>query len=323
MRTRCPQCSTSFRITPEQLRVKAGKVRCGSCKAVFDAFDSLIEENTANSTPSTAPIATPPAPEPPPLQAAPPADPLPTAALTDPSPASDPDTVPPEDSVMEAEAEAAAIEIEEIQKEAEPSNETLEESAAAAREVGLMAARELNETAAYDRWSAGTLVLDSHGRIMDGTTPTRVLWPFISAAIILAIALIAQLAYHYRTELAQRIPEMQSVYSSLEIDVPLPRQSDLVRIEVSDLQADAKRGLLVLEATLKNHAAYAQAWPALELTLTDSEDSVVTRRVLQSADYLPPKADKLSFAGNHEIGLRLWIASKAPAAGYRLYVFYP
>ncbi|HRE18114.1 MAG TPA: zinc-ribbon domain-containing protein, partial [Rhodocyclaceae bacterium] len=44
MRTRCPQCATSFRITPEQLRAKAGKVRCGHCQAVFDAFDSLIDD---------------------------------------------------------------------------------------------------------------------------------------------------------------------------------------------------------------------------------------------------------------------------------------
>ena len=44
MRTRCPACSTVFRVTSDQLRAKAGKVRCGYCQAVFNAFDELIDE---------------------------------------------------------------------------------------------------------------------------------------------------------------------------------------------------------------------------------------------------------------------------------------
>jgi len=42
--TRCPTCSTTFRVTPEQLKARLGRVRCGQCKAVFNALDSLIEE---------------------------------------------------------------------------------------------------------------------------------------------------------------------------------------------------------------------------------------------------------------------------------------
>jgi glycine hydroxymethyltransferase len=38
MRTACPLCSTVFRVTPEQLRVRAGKVRCGQCQGVFNAL---------------------------------------------------------------------------------------------------------------------------------------------------------------------------------------------------------------------------------------------------------------------------------------------
>jgi len=35
--TRCPACTTVFRITPEQLAARGGQVRCGHCKTVFDA----------------------------------------------------------------------------------------------------------------------------------------------------------------------------------------------------------------------------------------------------------------------------------------------
>ncbi|HRE18113.1 MAG TPA: DUF3426 domain-containing protein, partial [Rhodocyclaceae bacterium] len=205
----------------------------------------------------------------------------------------------------------------------EPVNETPEESARQAREAGMMAARELQETAAYDRWSAGTLVLDAHGRIVDGVSAGPVRWPFAVAVALLVLVLCGQIAHHFRTELVQRSPGLRSVFTALGSNIPLPRDADQVSIEASDLQADAARGLLVLQATLKNRSPYTQAWPALELTLTDSEDAVVTRRVLTAADYLPASADHAAFSGASEIGLRLWIESKKPAAGYRLYVFYP
>jgi len=34
--TRCPGCATVFRVTSEQLAMRAGQVRCGHCKSVFD-----------------------------------------------------------------------------------------------------------------------------------------------------------------------------------------------------------------------------------------------------------------------------------------------
>ncbi|TQV71854.1 DUF3426 domain-containing protein [Exilibacterium tricleocarpae] len=51
--TRCPACSTSFRITEAQLQTAKGAVRCGSCLQIFKALDHLIE-----SAPATAAKAT-------------------------------------------------------------------------------------------------------------------------------------------------------------------------------------------------------------------------------------------------------------------------
>jgi len=42
MITRCPSCSTLFRVTPEQLQAHQGKVRCGRCMAVFDGLKALV-----------------------------------------------------------------------------------------------------------------------------------------------------------------------------------------------------------------------------------------------------------------------------------------
>ena len=51
MRTRCPACNTVFRVTSEQLRAKAGKVRCGYCKSIFNAFDGLVDDKPATVAP--------------------------------------------------------------------------------------------------------------------------------------------------------------------------------------------------------------------------------------------------------------------------------
>ncbi|RTL50640.1 MAG: DUF3426 domain-containing protein [Rhodocyclaceae bacterium] len=58
MLTRCPSCTTTFRVTPEQLKVRLGRVRCGQCQAVFNALDSLVEEAPQTAVPPPAPIET-------------------------------------------------------------------------------------------------------------------------------------------------------------------------------------------------------------------------------------------------------------------------
>jgi predicted Zn finger-like uncharacterized protein len=40
--TRCPGCATVFRVTAEQLAVRAGQVRCGQCKTVFDGVAQQV-----------------------------------------------------------------------------------------------------------------------------------------------------------------------------------------------------------------------------------------------------------------------------------------
>ncbi|MFT6732340.1 MAG: putative Zn finger-like uncharacterized protein [Polaribacter sp.] len=41
--TRCPTCSTAFKVTNELLAIAAGKVRCGACLAIFQASDYMLE----------------------------------------------------------------------------------------------------------------------------------------------------------------------------------------------------------------------------------------------------------------------------------------
>jgi hypothetical protein len=97
----------------------------------------------------------------------------------------------------------------------------------------------------------------------------------------------------------------------------------LLGIESSDLQAEpARPGVMMLTATLRNRAAFPQAFPALELTLTNDRDIALARRVLLPADYLT--GDTEAFEASSERQVRIAIEAGAlKASGYRLYLFFP
>jgi len=329
MITHCPSCHTHFRVHAEQLAARAGQVRCGKCKRVFDALEHLIEENAALRSAGSDSLhaaqgldaaAVQPAPE----AAAATADErarevqapvtLETADSTAASPAMD-DTA---GAVVESPA-AAEIEFEQLEAP-EPEFHTPErfgpEPAISALERAPTAAA--SPTSAFEFGPALK---------PDSAKPAR-RWLWLSGALLLLLALLAQVAYHYRSALILLLPEAKpyalALCASLGCDLPLPRRIELLSIEASDLQADTTNpSVMVLSATLKNRAIFSQQHPALELTLTDAQDQPIVRRVLAPQDYLG-KAANAEFSANSEIALKVFIeGSQIKATGYRLYLFYP
>ena len=70
MITRCPNCSTTFRVQPQQLQARNGTVRCGQCAHVFDGFktlDTLADAPPPTAQPAVEPPLAPPAEQPPPM----------------------------------------------------------------------------------------------------------------------------------------------------------------------------------------------------------------------------------------------------------------
>lgn len=312
MLTRCPSCATAFKVTPEQLKLRAGKVRCGKCQSVFNALDSLDE------TPAGAPVAALP-------ETAFAARPLPPGGLSA--------TV--NDSIVAERIELRALDTEVSETLANVGNEgpaAVDASPASPEEVrdaaithGLVAARETTEIPGYNKWAEGAFAAPTAIAV----PPPRPRWPAALAILMLLVALAAQALHQFRTELVVTVPALRPLLESacalVDCDIPLPRHAELVSIEASDLQVDTARGsALVLAATLKNRASYAQAWPLLEITLTDVGDAALIRRVLSPAEYLPEKADPTVFPPNADVAVKLWLEARdVTASGYRLYVFYP
>ncbi len=341
MKTRCPDCQTIFRVTPEQLKARAGKVRCGNCQAVFNALDSLLEEaGTGAPNLPPQPLKAPPA-DGAPAPAMPEIDLPRTAAFVADSPPpglapafseptfSEPDLVEPAFSApIFAEPPPAATLIEPtLAAEPTASGPPLTESAAQelGKATGLILPRETTEIPGYSKWSEGVMaapVAAAAEKTASGL--------FTLAALLLAVVLAGQLVFRFRSEIAVTLPSLRPALELLcravDAELPLPRRAELVSIETSDLQADPTRAnLLVLNATLRNRANYGQAYPALELTLTDTQDAALARRVFAPNEYLPAKFPVgQPFAANADVAVRLWIEAKEiSAAGYRLYVFYP
>ncbi len=80
--TQCPHCHTTFRVAHDQLKLRSGLVRCGSCKEIFNGIEHLLPSETVAATRTPAPVDTPNAPAPAPFAA--------FAAYTAPAPAAAP-----------------------------------------------------------------------------------------------------------------------------------------------------------------------------------------------------------------------------------------
>jgi predicted Zn finger-like uncharacterized protein len=169
--------------------------------------------------------------------------------------------------------------------------------------------------------------------LADAAPSRRASWLWALAALIALFAVVAQATYRFRAEIAAALPQarepLRTACRALGCEVSLPRRPELMSIDSSELQADARReGLIVLNAVIRNRARFPQDYPALELTLTDEGDRPVLRRVLAPRDYLErARSEELlreGIAGGTEAALRVFLdTSRTRATGYRLYLFYP
>ena len=177
--------------------------------------------------------------------------------------------------------------------------------------------------------SQGGFDPDAAPFLAGSAAPRRRVWPWAVGTLAALLVLGAQAGHHFRVELAALAPEYRPLLAqacdALGCDIPLPRQAGLLGIESSDLHPDPERkSRLLLSASLRNRAPFAQALPHLEVTLTDTADQAVVRKVLPPEAYLPARQADEGIAPNGELPVALAIdAEGVAAAGYRLYIFYP
>ena len=160
--------------------------------------------------------------------------------------------------------------------------------------------------------------------------PRKTSWLGALLAVVLAVALLAQAAYQFRVELGTRLPGLKPLLeqycSLLNCTVALPQNADLIVIDSSELQSEPDfANIVTLHVLIHNRAPYAQAFPSLELTLTDLQDTALVRRVFHPSDYQKAGSnDKLGIPANRDLDVTLHLdTSDLKPSGYRLFLFYP
>lgn len=317
--TSCPECSAAFYVLPDQLAAHRGDVRCGKCEHVFNALDRLAEVSDEQTLSGNSTVV----------------EDADQFQEQTPEPVLEEFSVPVDiEIIAETDAppgiEPAASEVL-GSKDQDSENRGILSPDATAHDFNITDfsvpshASILSPTMIEDAARNKTGKTGSGGAGRSGFAKVAI----VLVVLVLILLTLAQATYYLRSDIAARWPEvrpwLEQACASVQCKVELPKNADLIAIDDSDLQEDADRqGLIHLYSTLINTADYSQAYPLLELTLTDVNDKPLLRRTFKPEEYLPAGADiKRGVFPNEEISVKLSLTvSGEPIVGYRLFVTY-
>jgi predicted Zn finger-like uncharacterized protein len=332
--TRCPACITLYRVVPDQLRISDGWVKCGQCGEIFDASQHLVEEANdpalASDLPDTAHTE----------------DDLTTLTVEDTSwmnPA-----VPGTGPVVQAELAVDVVRpFEEhsadVQQAQTPENEPGDLSNGE-RQADVVPVSDPTRL----RWDDQSPVQPSEVAIPDPVTITDeapvtflagagrpTLWqkPIVRVVLallclLLGLSLAAQWIYMERDRLAGQHPALKPVLLAFcgVADCQVQTQKNIESLSVDSVEFHLLgKDTYRLKFVVKNAAALPLALPNVELTLTDSADKPVFRRVLSVEEMYVAQA-AIAAGGEWPVVMDLRVKPITPdqrVLGYRLLVFYP
>lgn len=345
--TQCPQCGTTFKVVQDQLRISDGWVRCGHCTEVFDSTPNLRELDLA--TVIASPASDPAKPE---------RDTVLPVVEVQPGIATElsgsAEAQRPLDESMEAFMGAPDIALDDVKDAlagehapdpAVPLRSLAESvdhmhsllSGQAGQDVLTNATAEPLEPVSEGTLSQPAPLGADFSFVVAAKSPLAPVsrgarWVFAVASLLLLLALGMQVVLHERERLAATHPSWRSALQGLcgIAHCTLHPWRDIEAISVDASSFNKLRGdTYRLGFSLKNAASLDLAFPAIELTLTDSQDTPLLRRVLLPANLEPPWA-VLPAGGEWSGGALVAVAGDPAGAalarrisGYRILAFYP
>lgn len=334
--TQCPACETQFKVTPDQLKMSEGWVRCGHCQHVFDASLNLQpwwpEPQTPTETKPEDPEDVQRDPQPSPETAT--QHPIQTlgdvpAATHEPAgvdePAHEEATVRTDASQEEREPvfDLPPNPDESMVSVAQPMSATVDPEP-----VGLEAhTPSLAEPLADVSPPQPTPSFIKRAMQKAYWHQTSVRFTLYLLIVLLLMVLSAQWVYRHKDQLAANHENLRPLLVGfcgvLRCEITLPRQLSEVVIDSSSfVRREANR--FDFQLMLRNRADVEVAMPTLELTLTDIENQVIARRIIDPADW--PESPS-SLAAQAEWPLQLELLLEVPptqiVTGYQAELFYP
>lgn len=334
MITGCPACGTMFRVVPDQLKISEGWVRCGRCGEVFDATGSLQSDARPDIPPSQAALHSEGAGVP--VPAGPPEPPPVSQLLAHESrPAADPQGTTGFEAATGGSAVASVAMAAELPAGASGAWDS-QPAAVASRFDGQddrVAQAEADEAGSQDSGEVDTRLQDvsfvrqARRQAFWRRSPVR--FALLLAVLVLAGLLALQFAVRERDRLALAQPQLRPLLEQacerLGCSISAPRRIEAIVIDSSGftrLRPDVYR----LSFTLKNQSPLPVAAPALQLTLTDSQEQAVVQRVLLPRE-LGAAPATIGAASEWSASVALAVSpgngDAASVAGYRLLAFYP
>jgi len=154
------------------------------------------------------------------------------------------------------------------------------------------------------------------------------LWFFAVLAVVL---FVAQVLHHERNGIVARQPNLRPAFAAMcrltGCELTALRQiGDIVIEGAAFAREKTGNNDYRLSFTLRNGATVPLAMPAIELSLLDTQERAVVRRVLAASDYGAPTV--LAARSDQAASLPLTLsateaATLPPIAGYRVEAFYP
>jgi predicted Zn finger-like uncharacterized protein len=258
--TRCPDCLTTFRITVETLHQADGRVRCGLCAGVFNAFEHLRDSVTDAERALAARRGHIPATQTTPVTDFATSDAGSTDATASES-SPEPEDITPETPVPD-EPQAPAITDQEVE-------EVLE--------------REAEETVMREPWTAD---LDPPTQRPSGQRRWKL------AAGLAAAALGLQAIHYFRADLAASAvvgPLIERAYAAVGAPIEYPfnlNQYDIIEWTAAAEETESGADALRVVASFRNLGPDPQPYPYFFLRLTDRWDAEIGSRAFRPAEYL-------------------------------------
>ncbi len=320
MYTQCPKCQTVFHVTLEQLKARAGLVRCGQCTHVFQADQQLYSDmpgsdTSESETPAEAPKKSDKGasksavkkPRESAVKTSPAAviKKTPTAERATRRPARTAKPIPTTPAVEEVSAAPAPW----SPMAEEPRAPNVEKPAAKPRRAP---PQPITHTYPADSWRTNSVV----------TRSASFLW--IAGSVLLVFSLATQAAYFYRNELVAYPPLRPFVLNACaQLGCVLHPSSDVNRIELVEPTGIAPHprigNALRLRATMVNRASRPQPYPLMEVTLTDRAGRVLSRRAFVPREYLEPSATEAEMLPNLAVSALLDVTNPdGKAVGYQI-----
>lgn len=281
----CPHCKTVFRVHAKDLASARGFVECGACDRVFNALDHLVDE------PARAPVLPAAIPEilPPPLPVAK----GPASATRD---EEGPRVgVANLDDVVIAESEPPMPRIALVEPDTSPV-------------LGVDV--ELDEAPSVLREDLARLAAEERNR-------GRFAWSLV--ALLLMLGLAAQAAWHWRSDLLERFPQLRPHAMALcarlgcRLEEPVGvADIELVARDVRDHPQYAQT--LLVNATLQNRGKHAAKFPVIQLGVYDSNGVAVGVRRFAPSEYLDRSID---IDAGMPAGSRVYIVLEIAGVGDR------